>query len=205
MRSNQWGEGNLYQAVVIGSSTGGMDALRTILEVLPKNFSVPILVAQHISPHSDNYLAKFLDNACKVSVKEAEEKEKAIPGYVYLAPPNYHLLVEKDRSISLSVEARVSYARPSIDVLFESAAEAYNRGLIGIILTGANYDGSKGLKRIKECRGLTIVQDPVTARADAMPRAAIRATKVDHITPLAEIGQLLNKIIEKSGDESGYC
>lgn len=194
-----------YQAVVIGSSTGGMDALRIILEVLPKNFSVPILIAQHISPHSDNYLAKFLDNACKLSVKEAEEKESVIPGYVYLAPPNYHLLVEKDRSISLSVEARVSYARPSIDVLFESAAEAYNRDLIGIVLTGANSDGSIGLKRIKEFRGLTIVQDPVTARADAMPRAAIRTTKVDHITPLVEIGQLLNRIIkEKSGDEIGY-
>lgn len=190
-----------YHAVVIGSSTGGMDALRTILEVLPRNFSVPILVAQHISPHSDNYLAKFLDTACKVVVKEAEEKETIISGNVYLAPPNYHLLVEKDRSISLSVEARISYARPSIDVLFESAAEAYNTGLIGIVLTGANHDGSNGLKRIKECGGLTIVQNPDTALADSMPRAAIRTTKVDHIISLAEIGQLLNKIIkEKSRD-----
>ena len=194
-----------YRAIVIGSSTGGMEALKIILEVLPKDFPVPILIAQHISPHSDNYLAKFLDNACKVSVREAEEKEKAIPGHVYLAPPNYHLLVEKDGFISLSVEARVSYARPSIDVLFESAAEAYKGGLIGIVLTGANSDGSKGLKRIKECRGLTIVQDPNTAQAEAMPRAAIGATNVDHIMPLTEIGQLLNKIIKvKSGDESGY-
>jgi len=194
-----------YKAIVIGSSTGGMEALRIILEVLPKDFPVPVLVAQHISPHSDNYLAKFLDNACKVCVKEAEEKEEAIPGHVYLAPPNYHLLVEKDGFISLSVEARVSYARPSIDVLFESAAEAYNRGLIGIVLTGANSDGSKGLKRIKECRGLTIVQDPNTAQAEAMPRAAIGATNIDHITPLTEIGQLLNKLLkEKSGDKSGY-
>jgi len=203
---NWQGDGTLgYRAIVIGSSTGGMEALRIILEVLPKDFPVPILVAQHISPHSDNYLAKFLDDACKVSVREAEEKEKAIPGHVYLAPPNYHLLVEKDGFISLSVEARVSYARPSIDVLFESAAEAYNRGLIGIVLTGANSDGSKGLKRIKECLGLTIVQDPNTAQAEAMPRAAIGATNIDHITPLTEIGQLLNKIIkEKSGDESGY-
>lgn len=194
-----------YRAIVIGSSTGGMEALRIILEVLPKDFPVPILVTQHISPHSDNYLAKFLDNACKLSVREAEEKEKTIPGHVYLAPPNYHLLVEKDGSISLSVEARVSYARPSIDVLFESAAEAYNRDLIGIVLTGANSDGSKGLRRIKECRGLTIVQDPNTAQAEAMPRAAIGVTDVDHITPLTEIGQLLNKILkEKSGDKSGY-
>ncbi|TGE33597.1 chemotaxis protein CheB [Desulfosporosinus sp. Sb-LF] len=193
-----------YQAVVIGSSTGGMDALKIILEVLPKNFSVPILVVQHTSSHSDNYLAKFLDNACKVSVKEAEEKEKAIAGHVYIAPPNYHLLVEKDGSISLSVEARVSYARPSIDVLFESAAEAYNKGLIGLVLTGANNDGSKGLKRIKECCGLTIVQDPITAQADTMPRAALRATKVDHIVSLEQIGPFLNKIIqEKSGDRRG--
>jgi len=189
----------------MGSSTGGMEALRIILEVLPKDFPVPILVAQHISPHSDNYLAKFLDNACKITVREAEEKEKAIPGHVYLAPPNYHLLVEKDGFISLSVEARVSYARPSIDVLFESAADAYNRGLIGLILTGANSDGSKGLKRIKECGGLTIVQDPYTARAEAMPSAAIRATDIDYIIPLTEIGCLLSKIIiGKSGDKCGY-
>ena len=189
----------------MGSSTGGMEALRIILEVLPKDFPVPILVAQHISPHSDNYLAKFLDNACQVSVREAEEKEKVIPGHVYLAPPNYHLLVEKDGFISLSVEARVSYARPSIDVLFESAADAYNRGLIGLILTGANSDGSKGLKRIKECGGLTIVQDPYTARAEAMPSAAIRATDIDYIIPLTEIGCLLSKIIiGKSGDKCGY-
>ena len=192
------GEGTFvgYRAIVIGSSTGGMEALRIILEVLPKDFPVPILIAQHISPHSDNYLAKFLDNACKVSVREAEEKEKAIPGHVYLAPPNYHLLVEKDGFISLSVEARVSYAPPSIDFLFESAAEAYNGGLIGIVLTGANSDGSKGLKRIKECQGLTIVQDPNTAQAEAMPRAAIGATNVDHITPLTEIGQLLSELVQ---------
>lgn len=192
-------------AIVIGSSTGGMEALRIILEVLPKDFPVPILVVQHISPHSDNYLAKFLDNACKLSVREAEEKEKALPGHVYLAPPNYHILVEKDGFISLSVESRVSYARPSVDVLFESAAEAYNRGLIGIVLTGANSDGSKGLKRIKDCGGLTIVQDPKTAQAEAMPRAAIGATQIDHITGLTEIGPLLIRIIEeKSGDKSGY-
>ena len=195
-----------YRAIVIGSSTGGMEALRIILEVLPKDFPVPILVAQHVSPHSDNYLAKYLDNACEVIVKEAEEKEKAISGHIYLAPPNYHMLVEKDGFISLSVEARVSYARPSIDVLFESAAEAYNRGLIGIILTGANSDGSKGLKRIKECQGLTIVQNPSTAQAQAMPRAAISATDVDYIIPLREIGNFISKIIkEKSGDNSGYC
>jgi len=194
-----------YRAIVIGSSTGGMEALRIILEVLPKSFSVPILIAQHVSPHSDNYLATFLDRVCQISVKEAEEKEKAIPGYAYLAPPNYHLLAETDGSLSLSVEARVSYARPSIDVLFESAAEAYNRGLIGIVLTGANSDGSKGLKRIKECQGLTIVQDPNTAQAEAMPRAAINATNVDYITPLIGIGPLLNKIIiGKSGEKSGY-
>lgn len=194
-----------YRAIVIGSSTGGMEALRILLEVLPKDLPVPILVAQHISPHSDNYLAEFLDNACELSVREAEEKEKAIPGHVYLAPPNYHLLVEKDGFISLSVEARVSYARPSIDVLFESAAEAYTRGLIGIILTGANSDGSEGLKKIKEYGGLTIVQDPYTAQAEAMPRAAISATIIDYIMPLTEIGRLLSKIImEKSGDKRGY-
>ncbi|MCX7922980.1 MAG: chemotaxis protein CheB [Clostridia bacterium] len=189
-----------YEAIVIGASTGGMNALKVVLSALPKKFSVPVLVVQHLSPRSDSYLVEYLSKACKVMVKEADEKEKALPGYVYIAPPNYHLLVEKDRCLALSTEERVNYARPSVDVLFESAADAYGRSLIGIILTGANYDGSKGLRRIKQCGGLAIVQDPCSAEADAMPKAAIQAVNVDYVITLDKIAPLLNKLTEEIGE-----
>lgn len=115
-------------------------------------------------------------------------------GVVYIAPANYHLLLEQDETLSFSAEEKVNFARPAIDVLFETAADAYGSGLIGIILTGAGSDGSKGLKKIRESGGLVIVQDPATAQADAMPRAAIAITPVDHILPLPEIGPFLNRI-----------
>jgi two-component system chemotaxis response regulator CheB len=119
-----------------------------------------------------------------------------MPGMAYLAPPNYHLLLEPDRTFTLTIDERVNYARPSIDVLFETAAEAYKDKLIGIILTGANNDGSKGLKKIKEFGGLAIVQDPETAEVASMPRAAILTSVVDHIIPLEEIAPLLNSLNE---------
>ncbi len=116
-------------------------------------------------------MVKHLNDICNINVYEAEEKEKVLPGNAYIAPPNYHLLVEGDETLSLTVEPKVNYARPSIDVLFDSAANVYGSGLIGIILTGANRDGSNGLKRIKELGGITIVQDPRTAKSNAMPMA----------------------------------
>jgi two-component system chemotaxis response regulator CheB len=113
---------------------------------------------------------------------------------VYVAPANYHLLVEEDQTLSMTVGEKVNFARPSIDVLFETAADVFSAGLIGIILTGAGTDGSKGMKSIKESGGLTIVQDPGTAESDAMPKAAIAITVIDHILPLPEIGPFLNLI-----------
>ncbi len=161
---------------------------------LDSGFRLPLIIVQHISPDSDNYLIHILNDLRKLRVKEADEKEIPMPGVAYIAPPNYHLLVEPDHSFTLTVDERVNYARPSIDVLFETAAEAYRHKLVGIILTGANSDGSKGLKRIKELGGLVIVQDPDTAEVDSMPRAAILATAVDHLLPLDEIATLLNKL-----------
>jgi len=185
-----------YKAIVIGVSAGGMNALGQILPRLPADFPLPVIVVQHISPQSDNYMIRHFDSISKVNVKEADEKEEILPGTVYFAPPNYHLMVETDFTFSLSVEARVNFSRPSIDVLFETAAEAYCDTLIGIILTGANNDGSRGLKRIKDCGGFTIVQNPANSEVSAMPEAAIKITKVDKILDLEKIAGVLVKLAQ---------
>ncbi len=129
---------------------------------------------------------------------EAGEKEELRPGKVYLAPANYHLLVEDDRTLSLSVDERVNFARPSVDVLFETASDAFGSRLVGIILTGANRDGSMGLKKIRQNGGLTLVQAPETAFADGMPRAAIAACAADHILPLDQIGPFLCRLFRRN-------
>jgi two-component system chemotaxis response regulator CheB len=185
-----------YEAIVIGSSAGGLNALKTIFRGLSKRFNIPLIIVQHISPDAENYLIQILHDLRKLKVKEADEKERPVPGVAYLAPPNYHLLLEADRTFTLTIDERVNYARPSIDVLFETAAEAYKDKLIGIILTGANNDGSLGLKKIKDFGGLTIVQDPETAEVESMPRAAIQTAVVDHIVPLDEIASFLNSLHE---------
>ena len=184
-----------FKALVIGASAGGFDAISAILMDLKKDFNVPILIVQHLSARSDNYMVTHLNEICKINVVEAKEKEKVHSGYAYVAPPNYHLLVEQDETLSLTVEPRVNYARPSIDILFETAANVYGNGLIGVILSGANSDGSKGLKRIVELGGLAIVQDPKTAAVSSMPMAAIAITKVDYILELREISKILAELI----------
>jgi len=183
-----------YEAIVIGVSSGGMSAMKIMFSLLPKSFNIPIIIVQHIGVHSDNRWIKILNDTSNLRIKEADEKEKIEQGHVYFAPPNYHLLIEKDKTLSLTIGERVNFARPSIDVLFESAAEAYKIKLIGIILTGSNNDGTKGIKRIQECRGLTIVQDPETAESSFMPESAIAAIKPDYILPLEKIIELLIKI-----------
>jgi two-component system chemotaxis response regulator CheB len=183
-----------YKAVVIGVSSGGLSALRTFVSGLPGDFRLPVIIVQHIGPHSEGSWIGLLIQKSKVRIKEADEKEKIEDGTIYVAPPNYHLLVEKDRTLSLNISERVNYARPSIDVLFESAADAYKDELIGVIMTGSNNDGSSGLKRIKDKGGMAIVQDPATAESGYMPASAIAATKVDYILPLKEIIDLLIKI-----------
>ncbi|OQW93185.1 MAG: chemotaxis protein CheB [Beggiatoa sp. IS2] len=187
-----------FTAVVMGSSAGGIKALSTVLESLPRNFPLPIVIVQHLHPNSNGYLVHILGAKCTLMVKQAEEKEHIKSGIVYLAPPNYHLLIEEDRTFSLSLEERVNFSRPSIDVLFESAVYAYRHQLIGVILTGANSDGSLGLKKIKQVGGYAIVQDPDTAEADAMPRSAILATPVDKILPLDKISTHLLQLVKES-------
>jgi len=179
-------------AVVIGASAGGIEALPQVLAPLPASFPASVIIAQHIHPHShDGFLADMLDLRCRLKVKEAEEKEALKAGWVYIAPANYHLLIEKDRTLSLSTEDKVNYSRPSIDVLFESAAEAFGRNIAGIILTGGNTDGAVGLKKIKSLGGRALVQDPDSAEVPIMPQAAIDNCEADRVLPLAELGQAL--------------
>ncbi len=183
-----------YEAIVIGLSSGGMSALKLIFSVLPADFKTPVIIVQHISARSDNQWIKLLNDKSNLYIKEADEKEKIENGKVYIAPPNYHLMIERDKTFSLTIDERVSFARPSIDVLFESAAEVYKNKLIGVILTGSNNDGTNGLKRIKGCGGLTIVQDPKTAESAYMPASAIATLKPDYILPLKDITNLLIEI-----------
>jgi len=184
-----------YDAVVIGVSAGGLAALEKVLPRLDAAFPVPVFVVQHLRPDSENYMSLHFDRRCKVAVKEAEDKETPEPGTVYFAPPNYHLLIELEKTMALSVEDRVNYSRPAIDVLFGTAAEAYRTRLIGVILTGANSDGAQGLAKIKRLGGLAIVQSPETAEADAMPLAAIAAAGPDHVLPLGDIGYFINSLL----------
>ncbi len=183
-----------YDAIVVGVSTGGLEALKSILPHLPVDFAPSVIIVQHQPPTSDDFLASFLNENCSLRVKQADEKESIASGLIYVAPPNYHLMVEEDRTFSLSIDERVNYARPSIDVLFETAADVYGENLVGVILTGANTDGSHGLKKIKESGGLAIVQDPETAEAKSMPTAAMASSDVDHILPLEEIGPFLRSL-----------
>lgn len=178
-------------AIVIGASAGGLPALQAILACLPGDYPWPVVVAQHLSPDSFSAAPELLASDCRLSVREAADKEPIRAGVVFLAPPNYHLLIETDHVFSLSIDEKVNFARPSIDVLFESASHVYGAALVGVILTGANKDGAQGLRCIKQKGGLAIVQDPSTAEADTMPRAAIAATQVDEILPLPGIGPFL--------------
>ena len=180
-------EQNTYQAIVMGTSAGGLVTLKKMLPLFPVGFPIPIIIVQHISPQSDSFFVKMLDDISKIKVKEAVDKEMIAPGTVYFAPPDYHLLVERDHSLSLSMDEKVNYSRPSIDVLFETAAEAYHKKLIGIVLTGANSDGADGLLKIKHFGGYTIVQDPKEAENSIMPEKAIRLSRPDLIASLDNI------------------
>ncbi len=183
-----------YRAVVIGTSAGGLFAVRTLLRELKPDFSLPILLVQHISPRAESNLGMHFKRCCKLVMVEAEDKEPIQNGHMYIAPPNYHMLVEVDGHIALSIDPPVHFSRPSIDVLFESAADYYRNELIGIVLTGANSDGAEGLRYIAENGGKTIVQSVASAESKAMPKAAIEAVDVDHILDLKEIGRFLNTI-----------
>lgn len=163
------------EAVVIGASAGAVEALSVLLKALPADFSLPVLVVVHLPRDRESTLAELFQSRCRVKVKEAEDKEPVRGGVVYFAPPDYHLLVEAEQRLSLSSDEPVLYSRPSIDVLFEAAADVYGAGLVGMILTGASSDGAKGLQAVCRAGGRALVQDPATAVAPAMPHAALQA------------------------------
>ena len=186
-----------YEIVVIGCSMGGMHALEEIFGVLPKDFPLPIVVVQHRYKTSNEGLPAYYRRHSAIQVVDASDKQWLRPGEAYLAPADYHLLIDKSDGrgeLSLSADEAVAYSRPSIDVLFISAAEAYGAGVIAVVLTGANADGARGARRIQKAGGLIIAQDPETAEAPAMPRATIEATRVDRILPLHRIGPFLLEI-----------
>ena len=181
----------LYEAVVIGVSAGGLYALTHILGALPAGFPAPVIVVQHRSRDERFLLEEVLQTKCRVHIKQADEKEEIMPGIVYVAPADYHLLIEKDKTFSLSFDEPVNYSQPSIDILFETAAEVYKNKLLGIILTGANSDGAKGIKSIRKRGGITIAQQPDTADYPVMPKAAIKTGSIQHVMTLDQIRDFL--------------
>ncbi len=180
-----------YNAIVIGTSAGGIDALEIVLAQLPDSFVIPIMIVLHRAKRGNNFICAHFSDFCSSNVKEVEDKEMIKQGCVYVAPPDYHMMVEMDKTLSLSVDPRVNFSRPSVDVLFGTAAEVYKESLVGVIMTGANIDGSMGLKKVKQLGGLAVVQNPETAVAQMMPLSAIAATEVDHILTVEDIGMLL--------------
>jgi two-component system, chemotaxis family, protein-glutamate methylesterase/glutaminase len=179
------------KAVVIGASAGAVEALLTILPNLPKDLSIPVFIVVHVPPDRRNVLAPLLEDRCQITVKEAEDKETVTGGVAYIAPSDYHMLVEEAFSISLSSDELVNFSRPAIDVLFESAADAYGAGLMGIILTGANQDGAAGLAAVAKAGGTAIVEDPAGAYAAQMPCSALAACPTAKVVPLATIASSL--------------
>ena len=172
--------------VVLGTSWGGLNAVRTILTRLPPDVSIPIVVVQHRHRDSDGLLAELLQDVTPMSVSEVEDKDRVEPGHVFIAPPNYHLLID-DGHFALSTEEAVRFSRPSIDVTFTSAADEYGAATVGVVLTGANDDGSRGLRRIAERGGYTVIEDPATAEIATMPAAALRAVPAATVLPLDRI------------------
>ena len=181
------------EIVVMGCSMGGLVALETVLGSLPQGFNTPVAIVQHRMPDSKNRLVPLLQMHTGLRVKEPLDKEPVEPGTVYVAPADYHLLIDED-GFTLSTDEPVLSARPSIDVLFESAADSLGEGVIGVILTGASADGAAGAARIKENGGRLIVQDPESAESPVMPRAAISRVSPDRILPLQDIGSELGRM-----------
>ena len=175
-----------FAIVVVGTSTGGLKALQVLLSGLPADFPLPVVIVQHRGPGSDSGLCEFLHKFSSLPVAEPEDKEPVQPGRVYLAPRDYHLLVE-NRSFVLSTDQPVGFARPSIDVLFESAADDYREKVVGVILTGANRDGARGLAAIKSRGGTTVVESPFSAACPEMPEAALAQSRVDWMLSLPQI------------------
>jgi len=184
-----------YALVAIGASWGGLNALQRVLSALPADFGAPVVIAQHRSARSDDtVLGALLDGRSHLKIRDAEDKDELRAGVVLIAPPDYHMLIDPG-VVALSTEAPVAFSRPSIDVLFESAADAYGSDVVGVILTGSNADGARGLEAIQRRGGLAIIQDPATAERPEMPQAARDAVPEARVLPLEEIAALLTDAV----------
>lgn len=182
------------RAVAIGASAGAVQALLATLPRLPASFDLPVLVVVHVPPDRDNALVSLLQAKCALKVKEAEDKEPIVGGVIYFAPADYHLLIEAEGTLALSTDEPVNFSRPSIDVLLESAADAYGEGLIGMVLTGANHDGAAGLAAVQKAGGVAIIQDPTDAYAATMPQAARQACPAATAMNLDAIASYLSSL-----------
>lgn len=187
------------EAVVVGASAGGVEALLTVFAHLPPAFELPVVVVLHLPERRPSELPVVLEHRLRRPVREARDKAPVERGLIYVAGPSYHLSIEQDRSFSLSLEPRVHFSRPSIDLLFDSAADAYGPALTGVLMTGASEDGARGLAAIREAGGRTVVQDPAEAKIATMPEAALALFRPDHILTLHGIGKLLADL------ETGTC
>jgi two-component system chemotaxis response regulator CheB len=186
--------GGDIEAVVIGASAGGVQALSVLLPALPAHALAAILIVLHLPRDRPSLLADVFAQKCSLDVLEAQDKEPIVPGTVYFAPANYHLLVDQGPQLALSVDDLVHHSRPSIDVLFESAAEVYGHRLLGIILTGANEDGAQGLASVHDSGGVTVVQEPATAHAPQMILSALKLRPADHVLSLDGIAAMLSTL-----------
>jgi two-component system, chemotaxis family, protein-glutamate methylesterase/glutaminase len=182
------------EAIVLGASAGGVQALSELLPALPAGAHVSVFVVLHLPRDRPSLLAEVFSHKCALAVREAQDKEPVAPGTVYFAPANYHLLIDEGPQLALSVDDLVNHSRPSIDVLFESAADIYRDRLLGIILTGANEDGAAGLAAVHDAGGITVIQEPQSARASFMVLSALQRRSPDLILPLGGIAQLLGSL-----------
>lgn len=185
---------NQYKAIVIGGSAGSFQVINKILNGLPTDFELPIIMCLHRLKHVRQGFVEALNLKSSITVEEPDDKEPIRKGKIYLAPANYHMLVELGNSFALSTDEMVNHSRPSIDLTLESAAYVYKNKLIGILLSGANKDGAIGMKKIKDWGGLTIVQDPAECMIDTMPTSAMKITQIDHVWPVQKILQFLLEV-----------
>ncbi len=187
-----------FSICVLGASAGGLSALEVILRGLDPEIDVPIIIVQHLSPDSGDAIVNLLKKYSKIELTEPEDKEVLKGNHIYLAPADYHVMIENDKTLSLNLGPKENFCRPAIDVLFETAAEVYFEKTLGVILTGANKDGTKGCLTIKNFSGVVIAQDPTEALISVMPLGAIEAGAADYVLTLKEITKMLNKVLKES-------
>lgn len=185
---------NKIRCAVVGGSAGSLKVIMRVVTELDPGLDFPVIIVLHRRGDTQSLLEEILNNRTTLTVKEAEDKEPLVPGHIYIAPADYHLLVEKDHSLSLDASEKVMWSRPSIDVTFESAAESFGKGTLGVLLSGANNDGTAGLEHIRRVGGTVIIQDPDNAEIAVMPAAALEKTNPDYLLPDTELAAVINRL-----------